>query len=58
MREICKTKNLRRNKWRPLMTDAGKPIIEQGTTNLLGHNAQVHLHMLQRENKAEERLPK
>jgi hypothetical protein len=54
MREICKTKNLRRNKWRPLMTDAGKPIIEQGTTNLLGHNAQVHLHMLQRENKAEE----
>jgi hypothetical protein len=33
-------------------TDAGKPIIEKGTTTLLGHSAQVHLHMLQRENKA------
>jgi hypothetical protein len=34
-------------------TDAGKPLIEQGAANLLGHNAQVHLHTLQRENKAE-----
>jgi hypothetical protein len=39
-------------------TDAGKPIIEQGTTILLGHSAQVHLHMLQRENKVEARLSK
>jgi hypothetical protein len=30
----------------------------QGTTNLFEHNAQVHPHMLQRENKVEERLPK
>jgi hypothetical protein len=39
-------------------TNAGKPLIEQGTATLLGHSAQVHLHMLQRENKAEARLSK
>jgi hypothetical protein len=39
-------------------THTSKSIINQGTTTLFDHNAQVHPHMLQRENKAEERLPK
>jgi hypothetical protein len=32
-------------------TKAGEPLTEQGTTTLLGHTAQVDIHMLQRENK-------
>jgi hypothetical protein len=39
-------------------TDASKPIINQGATTLFDHSTQVHPHMLQRDTKVKERLPK